>query len=140
MLKEVIEEFEDIVEFNVQGESNVKAYFSDELGLTNVPTGVIEFYEEYDGARLSINDVFSLEEIKQELEDFDIFLKAMGLNPDTDKYVPIANDGMGGYYAFLSNSDEETIYYLDHEFPDNINSYESFEDFLRDICEMDADL
>ena len=140
MLKEVIEEFEDIVEFHVQGESDAESYFKDELELTHVPAGVVEFYKEYDGARLSISDVFSLEEIKEELEDFDIFLNAMGINPETSKYVPIANDGMGGYYAFLSNSEEETIYYLDHEFPDDINTYDSFEDFLRDICEMDADM
>ena len=49
MLKEVIEEFDDIIEFNVQGESDVESYFHDELGLMNVPEGVIEFYKEYDG-------------------------------------------------------------------------------------------
>ena len=56
------------------------------------------------------------------------------------KYVPIANDGMGGYYAFLSNSKEETIYYLDHEFPDEIQTYKNFEDFLSEICTMNSDL
>ena len=140
MLKDVINEFK-YLEFQKQKNTEIKKYFHEELKCENVPDGVIEFYKEYDGCRLSINDIFSIQEIKNELSEYFVdFLGGMGIDYSKNKYVPIANDGMGGYYAFLSNSKEEMIYYLDHEFPDEIQTYENFEDFLNDICSMDAEL
>ena len=141
MLKDVINEFKDSIEFKEQENNDVENYFYNELKCANVPNGVLEFYKEYDGCSLSINDIFSLEGIKNELtEFFEDFLKGMDIDSSEYKYVPIADDGMGGYYAFLSNNEEETIYYLDHEFPDEIQSYENFEEFLNELCSMDTEI
>lgn len=141
MLKDVINEFEDSIEFRNQENDDVEKFFYEELECKNVPEGVIEFYKDYDGCSLSINEIFSLEDIKNEVSEFfDDFLKGMGIDFSEYKYIPIADDGMGGYYAFNADNDDETIYYLDHEFPDEIQSYENFEDFLNELCNMDTEI
>ncbi len=38
---------------------------------------------------------------------------------ETAQYIPFASDGQGGYYAFIGNREDENLYYLDHEFPDD---------------------
>ena len=64
----------------------------------------------------------------------------MNIDSKKDKYIPVADDGMGGYYAFLSNKNDEKIYYLDHEFPDDIQAYNNFEEFLDEICSLDSNI
>ena len=140
MLKDVVAEYEDIEDFKPQKNENVECYFKEKLKCENIPEGVLEFYNEYDGCVLSINDVFALKEITEELLFFKDFLKAIGIDGEKEKYIPIANDGKGGYYAFLSNKKEETIYYFNHEFLDNIQTYTNFEEFLKYTCKLDKEL
>lgn len=141
MLNSIIKKFEKNLELKKQEKQNIEKFFSEELKCKFVPHGVIEFYKEYDGCELSINNIFSLEEISNEIKEFFCdFLEGMGINTDKYKYIPIANDGMGGYYAFLANRKEETIYYLDHEFPDERMTYNNFEEFLKYNCLLDLGL
>ena len=142
MIEDIIKEYEDVLDFVKQDHQEIEKFFRNELQCENIPKGVLEFYKKYDGCSLSINDIFSLEEIKQILlDEFDDFLDAMGIDKEEGRYVPIADDGMGGYYVFLSSEKDETIYYLDTEFPDEIQDlYKNFAEFLEDICIMDAEL
>ena len=87
-----------------------------------------------------LSDIFSIEELQKEYENFDEFIKAMGLEEDMKKYnfVPIANDGMGGYYVFISNEPSDKIYYLDAEFPEELEEcmvYENFKQYLEELYE-----
>ena len=45
---------------------------------------------------------------------------------------------MGGYYAFISNKKDESIYWLDHENPDELNKFEDFKSFLEDRYECEV--
>ena len=44
-------------------------FFKNELNCSNVPKQVIDFYNKYDGKRLTINEIFSKEKIKQEIQN-----------------------------------------------------------------------
>lgn len=141
MIESIIEKYDKISGFVAQENSEVEKFFEEDLNCEYVPNGVKEFYKKYDGCRLSINDIFSLKQIEKSLNEFfPTFLVGMGIDGNVYKYVPIADDGMGGYYVFLSNKEEEKVYYLDHEFPDEPVIYDTFEDFLDDILSMDSDL
>ena len=98
----------------------MKEKFEKQFGCTNVPKQVLEFYDKHDGIDLTINEIFSFEKIIEEYNGlFKEFLSS-GINHDLDaQYIPIANDGMGGYYAFIGNKEDENIYYLDSEFPED---------------------
>lgn len=112
----------------------MKDFFKDELNCSNVPKQVINFYNEFNGKELTINKIFSKEEIKKEINGhFKDFLNAGIKHNENDMLIPIANDGMGGYYAFVGNKKDENIYYFDHDFPsEDPNIYT-----LEDIINMD---
>lgn len=112
-------------------------FFKNELNCSNVPKQVIDFYNKYDGKRLIINEIFSKEEIKQEINGyFKEFLNSGIKHNENDMLIPIADDGMGGYYAFIGNKQDENIYYFDHEFPlDDSEIYT-----IEDILNMDKEL
>lgn len=101
----------------------VKCFFKDTMNLKYVPKNVIKFYASCNGIIIKfLSDIFSLDQIKEEYEHFDEFIKAMELEDDMKKYnlVPIADDGMGGYYVFKSNVKDDHIYYLDSEYPEKL--------------------
>ena len=112
-------------------------FFKNEWNCSNVPKQVIDFYNKYDGKRLTINEIFSKEEIKQEINGyFKEFLNSGIKHNENDMLIPIADDGMGGYYAFIGNKQDENIYYFDHEFPlDDPEIYT-----IEDILNMDKKL
>ena len=140
MIEDIIKKYEETADFTKQENKDVEKFFKEDLDCKFVPNGVLEFYKKYDGCMLSVNDIFSLQEIEEEMADyFKSFLKGMGIDSE-ERYVPIANDGMGGYFVFLSDKDEEIIYYLDHEFPDERTTFDSFEEFLEEQLSMDSDL
>ena len=96
----------------------MKEKFEKQFNCTNVPEQVVDFYNENNGKSLKINDIFSFETIVKEYNGFFKTFLSGGINHDSSaQYIPIANDGMGGYYAFVGNKDDENIYYFDHEFP-----------------------
>ena len=112
MLKDVINEFKDSIEFKEQENNDVENYFYNELKCANVPNGVLEFYKEYDGCSLSINDIFSLEGIKNELtEFFEDFLKGMDIDSsEYKKYMKKAKDEYRKYQEItLSPVEEEYL-------------------------------
>ncbi len=114
----------------------MKEKFEMQLNCTNVPKQVVDFYNENDGMDLTINEIFSFKKIVEEYNGlFKDFLS--GGEHDLDaQYIPIANDGMGGYYAFIGNKEDENIYYFDHEFADE----EPLKCTIAEILEEDNNL
>ncbi len=121
----------------------VKAFFKNSLGGAKyVPKEVIKFYGQCNGFGVyALNDIFSLERLYNEAENFLEFIDAMGLTEENEAsvLVPVADDGMGGYYAFKSAVKDPTIYYLDHEFPsplEECQSFKNFNEFLEHIKDL----
>lgn len=114
----------------------MKEFFEKELKCTHVPQQVIEFYTECDGKDLKINKIFSKKEILEEMDNFKQYLNAGIKHNESDLLIPIANDGMGGYYAFVGNKKDENIYYFDHEFAEEEPEIYTIED----IIDMDLEL
>lgn len=133
MLQDIIEQMEkrdDVFKFQEQ-EKNVEDYLFNELKCKHVPQEIIEFYNKHDGCSFSINAIFSLDKIKEKFNHFNVLLLAMKFE-SKNRYIPFMNDGMGGYYAFNSDIDDERIYYFDHEFPDEVLEYLSFSELLEE--------
>ena len=100
----------------IMGE-NMKEKFERQFNCTSVPKQVVDFYNEHNGMDLTINEIFSFEKIVEEYNGFFKDFLSSGVKHDSSaQYIPIANDGMGGYYAFIGNRNDENIYYFDHEF------------------------
>lgn len=96
----------------------MKEKFIEQFNCTNVPKQVVDFYSENDGMNLTINEIFSFDQIVDEYNGFfNTKFLSSGIKHDPDaQYIPIANDGRGGYYAFIGNKEDENIYYFDHEY------------------------
>lgn len=139
MLEKVIEEVQEktgLISFFETDNSDVENYFKNVLKCEYVPKQVIEFYEKYDGASFDINEMFSLENIKNEAEEFANCADEYEIDYNVDKYIPIADDGMGGYYAFLSSTNSEKIYWIDTENVGNEwKSYNDLSSFLKEMLE-----
>ena len=111
-------------------------FFEKKLKCTNVPKQVLEFYAKCDGKDLKINKIFSKKEILEEMDNFKHYLNT-GIKHNKNNFlIPIANDGMGGYYAFVGNKEDENIYYFDHEFADEDPEIYT----INDIINMDLEL
>ena len=68
-------------------------FFKNELNCSNVPKQVIDFYNKYDGKRLTINEIFSKEEIKQEINGyFKEFLNSGIKNNEDDPEIYTIED------------------------------------------------
>ena len=136
MLDQVIKDIKKtgLIEIIKGKNSNVLEYFKNTLNCSYVPKQVVEFYSKYDGARFTINDMYSLKELKDLASDFKYESKAFKIKYEDDMYIPIADDGMGGYYVFSSNKKDNKIYWIDSE---NIGSkwfeYKDLADFLDDM-------
>jgi len=140
-MEKIIKKFydlqQDTIYFEKKENNNVEATLAS-IGCDFFPKQLVEFYSSYKFARFSADDILSLEEIENELENFADFLDAMGIDNTEDRYVPFGVDGMGGYYAFISNKKDESIYWLDHENPDELNKFEDFKSFLEDRYECEV--
>ena len=112
------------------------------MQVKNVPKDVIKFYASCNVVVIkSLSEIFSLQDIRKELDEFNDFIVGMDLKEDMERYnlIPIANDGMGGYYVFKANEKDEHIYYLDCEFPekvDNCVKFDSFNNYLEEIYDI----
>lgn len=106
----------------------IKMIFKEKLKCEFIPVGVINYYLENNGEDIAAGYILSLENIVDETSNFRTqFLPFMDMTDENDKFIPVADDGMGGYYVFSSKRNEEKIYYLDHEYgPTKIDSYENF--------------
>ena len=124
---------------NYRYDQVVKTFFKNEIKAKNIPKQVVDFYARCNGFTIMyLLDVFSLERIKKESKEFLEFIEDMQLEDDMKEYnlIPIADDGMDGYYVFKSNVKDDHIYYLDTEHPekvDNCFKYKDLKDFLQDL-------
>lgn len=137
MLKEIINNIEsrtDSIKFIKVKNNNVDEYFKMQLGCEFVPKQIIEFYENYDGASFLISDIYSLKSLKDLKEQFINDANNFEIEYTKDKFIPIANDGMGGFYVFSSNKNDEKIYWIDSE---NVGQewmyYQNLEEFLNEM-------
>ena len=136
-IKKLQELQQDTIYFEKKTNNKVEAILKS-IGCEFYPEQLVEFYSSYEFARFSADDILSLEEIENELESFADFIDAMGIDNAEDHYVPFGLDGMGGYYAFISNKKDEAVYWLDHENPDELNKFENFNSFLQDRYECEV--
>lgn len=140
MLEETIENIKnntDTITFIDGSNNNVEDYFKSELNCSFVPKQVIEFYEKYDGIDFDINELYSLKQIKEETNELKEYSDSYEIDYDNNKYIPIANDGMGGYYAFLSDREDEKIYWIDTENVGNEwKQYKDLSEFLNEVLEF----
>lgn len=137
MLKQVIEEIKkrpDLISFIEKKNEDVSDYFRNVLHCAFVPKQVIEFYENYNGADFSINSIYQLHKLKDLLDVFKREVKSFDIEYDEDKYIPISDDGMGGFYVFSSNKEDDKIYWIDTE---NVGNewkiYDDLADFLDEM-------
>lgn len=91
---------------------------------------------------LKINEIFPLEIIKELLKpdsDFMMFVEEMQIEGEMNEYgfVPVADDGLGGFFVFASNQKDNAIYYIDHEKKFNIKKCAKFVDFEEFLEEQD---
>lgn len=115
----------------------MKEKFEEQFNCTNIPKQVIDFYNEHDGMNLKINEIFSFEQIVKEYNKFFPEFLSGGMKYDPSaQYIPIASDGMGGYYVFIGNKEDENIYYFDHECPTEDPEKSS----IAEILELDNQL
>lgn len=115
----------------------MKEKFEKQFNCTNVPNQVVEFYNKHDGMSLTINEIFSFNEIIEEYNGFFKEFLSAGINHDSSaQYIPIANDGMGGYYAFIGNKKDDNLYYFDHEFADEEPQKCTIEEIIEDDNEL----
>ena len=68
---------------------------------------------------------------------FKKFLSSGIKHDETAQYIPVANDGMGGYYAFIGNKKDENIYYFDHEFASEEPTICTIKEIIEDNEELD---
>ena len=142
MLGDTIQKFSqvaDSVRFHDKKSDNVESFFKDELNCEFVPSQVVEFYSNYDGATFSIAKIYPINDLKEQYTKFKDKLAGFNINYDDDKYVPIGIDGMGGYFVFSSNKEDKTIYWIDHENVDkDLDKFTDFKEFLED--RLDSEL
>lgn len=140
-MEEIIQKFNklqrDTIFFEKKKNSKVESILKS-MGCEFYPVQLVEFYSSYEFARFSADDILPLEELESEIEYFEEFLEDMGIDSKENHYVPIGLDGMGGYYVFISNKKDEAIYWIDHDNPDEINSFENFHAFLEDRYECEV--
>ncbi len=116
----------------------MKEKFEKQFNCTNVPKQVIDFYNEHNGMRLTMSEIFSFEEIIEKYNGFFQDFLSSGIKHDSDaQYIPIANDGMGGYYAFIGNKEDENVYYFDHSFPDDDPIEYTIDEIIKNDSELD---
>jgi len=149
-LKKIIERMKEYSPqiFNLydQENENIEEYFKKEFDCEHIPSEFLEFYKYFDGCSLLISSIYSINNngplFKSNSDEKSTreFCKFLGINYENNKYFIFANDGMGGAYAFIKNKPDEQIYYLDHEFPDTIESYKSFYEYLSTQVEMGIDI
>lgn len=103
----------------------VMLYFLNELDCTHVPQDIIKYYVTNKGeGKICENfTILSLEAIKEELENcFPEFLYSFGYEGD-ERLIPFATDEAKGYYVFVGNKNDNTLYWLDPDFPDDWKEY-----------------
>ncbi|MBR6034206.1 MAG: SMI1/KNR4 family protein [Clostridia bacterium] len=118
MLDDIINKIEgrpDLINLNEGGNSDAESFFKNNLKCEYVPKQIVEFYEKYDGATFTINDLYSLDELSDLFDSLNDEAYAFDIDMEKDRFVPIADDGQGGYYAFISNREDDKIYWIDHE-------------------------
>jgi len=113
--------------------------------IKNLPQEYLEFMNLTDGLGLSVSEILDtsdgeysfVETNKQYKKEF---LDAFAKDFVADDYSLFATDGMGGYYAFSAQENNEKVYYFDHEFSDDLKTYKSFIHFLKDLIKQEIEL
>lgn len=103
----------------------VMLYFLNELDCTHVPQDILDYYVANNGEGENCKNltILSLEVIKEELENcFPEFLNSFGYEGD-ERLIPFATDEAKGYYVFVGNKNDNTLYWLDPDFPDDWKEY-----------------
>lgn len=103
----------------------VMLYFLNELDCTHVPQDILDYYVAHNGEGKNCKNltILSLEVIKEELENcFPEFLNSFGYEGD-ERLIPFATDEAKGYYVFVGNKNDNTLYWLDPDFPDDWKEY-----------------
>ena len=106
-------------------QEDVMLYFLNELDCTHVPQDILDYYVANNGEGKNCENltILSLETLKEELENyFPEFLNSFGYEGD-ERLIPFATDKGKGYYVFVGNKNDNTIYWLDPDFPDDWKEY-----------------
>ena len=134
----------------------IEDFFKETYGVENMPSSVVDFYTNFDGIAFStVGDVFSIipndnvDDYEEMLDEtiMNEILASIGLDNNDYHFFFIGSDGMGGYYAIRTDTGDDRVYWLDHEFPekfkealdsgtyDNALVFESFNAFLDSMLE-----
>jgi len=98
-----------------------------------LPNDFLEYANQYKWIELGAGILGSYSHQPSNLsgnEHMQEYLDGYGKGYKVEDWYFIANDGMGGEYAFSTKGNDERVYYFDHEYPETLKAYKNFTEFV----------
>ncbi len=118
-----------------QTNPDVEKFFKETLGCKFIPKQILDFYKNYDGARIDILDIYSISEGKESLQNPSRLSDWKPKEINLDEVIEFATNGCGDSLYFLKNKKDENIYLWTSEDEQLCCSYDSFNQWLDEQLE-----
>ena len=135
-----LKDFPDLFKLRLQNNTNIPQYFGN-FKCSYLPADFMSFMSILDGLNTEIFTVFSIEDdnnqIVMKFEDYSTeekinnYLNSFNLRTNAKLFF-FAADNVGGRYAFKTDIQDNTVYYINTSSPDMVLMHNSFLDLVND--------